>query len=447
MSESMTLLAQQATKTRSPHGNSQPNYRVIIGGEDVSDMLESASISYQAGEDGTEGTSEAEIGLYGSLEPRINANVRILIGYGESLSEYFSGKLYEAADNHGGEASEGTCYGVFKMLTSQQFLRQVSYTGSYLERALYDIHSRASIPRGSIEVRAGRSFQIGADEEATFNLEVSLGDAVKSLCESAGFVATDLPGSRRLYMPEPRAGLTSKAKAAYNESHYPPGGFSAKRNPASTFSKVVVFRREEDGGDAFPPVTRTIDVATRHKPAPNSAYILSEFLGSYADAQNEAARLARMLSAGEYEIELSGIAANPDILLYDSLQTETTEVRDEDGSRERYRVVYNWTVRSISVEIDEGLSMSLSGTGLKVSEVKIPKPFLPPPKRGYARPEHRSPLPEYAYNSSGLYVTQASTDPPWFGIDDEGFYYVPEASEGRVTVDGEHYLIGVRRGP
>lgn len=449
MVSSLTKAAQLSQKTDSPYGDNRPNYRLLIGGEDVSDALADASIKYTAGEDGTEGTSEMDISLHGSLEARINAPARCFIGYGDQLTEYCSGRLLEAADDHYGEASEGVVYGPFKMLTSQQFLQQVSYSGYYLERALYDIHDRASIPRGSIEVRAGRSFQIGADEEATFPLEVPLADAVKSLCESAGFVALDMPGSRRLYMPQPRAGATTTAKALYNESHYPPGGFKATLNPQRIYSKVVVFRREEDGSNAFPPAIRTVEVQTRHKPAPNSAYILAEFLGGPADADNEAARLARMLGQGEYEIELSGISANPEILLYDTLDTETTELRDEGGrSKERYRVLYQWSVNGeIGVEIGEGLQQTLSGTGIKVSERQLPKPFPVAPKRGYGLPAHRSPLPEYAYNSSGLYVTQASTDPPWFGIDDEGFYYVPEASEGRVTVDGEHYLIGVRRGP
>lgn len=444
---SMTELAQQATKTRSPHGNSHPNYRILIGSEDVSDVLESASIKYQAG-DSNDGTSEMDLNVFASLEGQINATVRAFVGYGNELAEVFTGRLLETEDSHYGESSSGVCWGAFKQLTSQQFLERVSYEGQYLERALYDVHDRASIPRGSVEVVSGRSFQIGAAEEAVFAPEVPFADCVKSLCESAGFVGFDLPGSRRKYMPRPRSSPGAKGKAVYNESHYPPGGFTAKRNPNRTYSKVLVFRREEEGTDAFPPVMRSVEVETRYKPAPNSAYILPEFLGTFADAQNEAARLARMLAAGEYEIELSGIAANPDLMLYDTLDTETTELRDEGGrSKERYRTTYSWVISGENnIEISEGLTQSLSGTGIKVSETKLAKPFAVAPRRGYGLPSHRSPTPSYARDHRGFFVGEASTTPPWFGVED-GFYVVPEYSEGRTDVDENGwFLVGVRRG-
>lgn len=446
---SMTELAQQATKTRSAYSDSHPNYQVLIGGQDVSDVLESASVKYVAGEEESNGTSEADLNLYTSVEDKMNGVIRIFVGYGNNLSEVFTGRVYEAAEDHYGEASEITGFGPYKMLASQQFLQRVSYTGSYIERALYDIHDRASIPRGSIEVVAGRSFLIGADEEATYAPEVPLGDAVKSLCESAGFVGYDLPGSRRKYQPRPRSSPGAKGKAVYNESHYPPGGFSAKRNPARTHAKVLVLRRQEDGTDAFPPVMRSVEVETKYKPAPNSAYILPEFLGGFADAQNEAARLARMLAAGEYEIELSGIAANADLMLYDTLDTETTELRDEGGrGKERYRTLYRWTISGENnIEISEGLTQSLSGTGIKVSETKLPKPFPVAPRRGYGLPSHRSPTPSYARDHKGVFFGEPTTAVAWFGTDDDGFWVAPEVSEGRTDVDDDGwYLIGVRRG-
>lgn len=446
MTEAMTELAQRRVHSLGAHEDTRPNYKLLVGSQDLSDVVESISVSYQAGEDSSDGTSEADINVFTSLQDKINATVRVFAGYGSNLAEIFTGKLSEVEDDHYGEASTGACFGPFKLLTSQQFLEEVSYTGSYIERALYDIHSRASIPRGSIEVVAGRSFQIGADEEATFKPEVPFADAAKSLCESAGFVGYDLPGSRRKYQPRPRSSPGAKGKAVYNESHYPPGGFIAKRNPQKTYARVLVFRREEEGTDAFPPVMRSVEVETRYKPAPNSAYILPEFLGDYSDAQNEAARLARMLAAGEYEISLEGIAANADLMLFDTLDTETTEIRDDGDSKERYRVLYRWTIDELSIEIDEGITQSLSGTGIKVSETKIPAPFLPPAPRGYALPTHRSPTPEYGYDSRGFFVAEPVTDEPWFGWDESGFWIIPEYSEGRTDVDeAGWYLTGVRR--
>lgn len=354
----MTELAQNPVHANPFH----ETMRVRVEGKSFTEAVESATISYSS-----DGTSEAVVNTYRSLRGWENAEISIDIGYGRYLENYFTGRIGSMTENHWGGPNEVQCWGPFKLMADQILGTQVDYTGDEIQSALMDLVRRSKFRSGKVEVRQGRSFVLEA--ESVFPLETTLGSAASTLCGAANFVLTDLPGGRRLMMPKPRAGATGRVNVRYNEGHYPREGFSAVPSNRSFYSKVQVFRRGETGNLEIN-VTKPVDVESRFKPPQGRTYVIPEFSGSAAGAEKEATETARSLSRGVYDIGMSGIAANTEIAMYDTIQTRTTELREQADVLEYWHTTYNWIVdQGISVTLSRsGNTMDVSGTGILVDE-------------------------------------------------------------------------------
>ncbi len=103
-----TTLAQRRFKT----GDFSPSYDLTIGGSPFSARLFDGSVSYSA----SDGTSDMRIAADASLSDYANARVRLDVGYGDEMWEYFGGWLEEPEDDHWGGPANAIAYFPFKEL-------------------------------------------------------------------------------------------------------------------------------------------------------------------------------------------------------------------------------------------------------------------------------------------------------------------------------------------
>lgn len=349
-------------------GEGRARFRLTVEGKGY--RPEALEVVYSAEE--ANGSSEM------TIEPMPHralqdATTKLELGYGgrgtDGLREVFRGALEVT------EEGDTIAWGPFKLMAEQRFMEQVSYQGWHLDRALFDICRRAGYAPGQIEVRGLGGFELG--KKARFPLQKTLGSAANGLLKSANAVSPDRPGGRVLFMPRPRPGANAKHKASFDESHYPPEGFQPKPSRRGFYSKVVVSSVLPGGEYAFPPVIVPVANRGRRRPPKNRAYVIADFKGDSSEAAKTAAELATKLERGTVPFELSGIAADPELLVFDPVECEGTEKVWGIGSDERHLVRYDCQVdRSLSFSVTrEAMGMALAGSAVEKGRRVLPKPF------------------------------------------------------------------------
>lgn len=368
---------------------------------------------------------------WGGLEAQ-GAPVEIDIGYGDELVPFFRGTVEQ----------EGLAYGAFKLMAEQRLMEQVDYGGYYIDEVLYDLFYRAgrTAGRGTLEVRGGRSYLV---RDAVYTLETTLLEVAESIAESASFVLLDRPGAgfgSQLAMPKPRPGAYGKASATYTPAHYTPRAFEPKLARGGFYASVLVFNRNEDGSyAAFARAPVNNSVAGGYKPPPNRVYVVPEFTGGDAEAEQVAYDTARSLERGIYTADLT-VAANPELSPYDAIRVEHLEYRGD----ERYEVVY-------LCQIDRGLSCTGSVKGLDMqlglSAIKETERLLPARAFFSLSTSRVAQLP-WGVDPGGLYLNDAHPITEQFvGEDQMGvwvdFERMPGGYEHYVGEDGNGYWIEV----
>lgn len=347
-------------------GDDRHTFNVRVQGRNWTKELEAVTISYS-----NDGTSECTLMSHRSLNGLENSRISVDFGYGGDEANYFTGRIAMVDDRHWGTASEATAWGPFRLMAEQVLLTDVDYSGKQVDAALLDIVDRAGYRKGNVDVRGRGNFQIEA--ESIFPLEAKLSEVANTLCEAAGYVMADRPEDHLVFMPRPRTGAYGRAKYRYNENHFQPESFTAVPTARSMYARVIVFRRNEAGTglDFYKDIP--IEIESEVRPPQNRAYIIADFPGSERDAEREARSTADALESGFYDINLTGIAANPDILLHDTLTTTVTEFWDDD----RYLVTYKWNVdQGITVNLSRsGNWMDLQGTGIRTKTRKLARPY------------------------------------------------------------------------
>ncbi len=344
-------------------GPTAETFRVRVAGRSISSSVESVDVTYSG-----DGTSEATINTWRSLNGFENAEISVDVGYGELLENYFTGKIGSMQEDSWGGPNEIQCWGPFKLMADQVIGEQVNYKNMDIVDALMDLVRRAKYQKGKVEVMRGAAFPISGDN-AVFVWETKLGEAANTLAGAANYVFADLPGGRRLIRPKPRPGTVGQVKERYNESHFPPGGFTATPSNRSFYASVRVFRRN-DNGTLEVDAKRPIGIQSRFRPPVGRVFVVPDFVGTQQAAEREATITARALSRGVYDIELSGLAANPELAMYDTIQTRTTEIRERGDEREWWTVTYNWLIDgSITLNCSKsGNLMTLTGAGVIADE-------------------------------------------------------------------------------
>jgi hypothetical protein len=367
---SATDLAQRKNKT----GPFSPAYSLQVAGGPFRSRLYDGTVTYS-----TDGNSDMSISADADLTDLVGAKVVLEVGYGDDLWPYFGGYLEEPEDDHWGGPSNALAYGPYKELAEASIGEDVSYEGQTLGQAIVDLHSRAG------QAAAGTKYEILGSpnylltgEQAHLTLATSFADGINTFLEAAGWVSVDRPGFIRRYRPKPRPRPSGEAVAAYTETHYPPGGFRAVRG--KPYGAVGAFARNEDGTFAWPPVKIRVQPNSKFKTSALKTYWLEDWAGSEDEAWTEVGKLASLLSDGVYTWSLSGISANPDLHLYDTIRVKTTELRDDGGRfKERYEVTYACAIDTeISLDVSrEGYPMNLAGnTAIKVAEKRLKRPLL-----------------------------------------------------------------------
>ena len=366
-----TDLAQEQYKT----GKHSPEYRLEIAGEHFNDELYDATATYSA-----DGGSELSISADTNLTELTGAKVRLEVGYGTELWPWFGGWLEDPEDNHWGEPSTATAYGPFREMGEGSFGVDKVYasTGYLLGPALVDMHTRAGRAVAGIkyEILGNPSVPLEG-KDAAVGISTTFADGITTLIELAGWVQTDRPEFRRLYMPRPRPRPTGPVVASYDESQYPAKGFQAIRS--KPYGSVGAFARDDEGKLRWPIVKVRVDSMSKYKPSELRTLWLEDYLLDEASAKLECVQLAALMEAGVYRWSLTGISANPDLLLHDIIRVGTTETRDEGGRfKERYECEYACAIDSeISLDVSrEGHPMSASGeTAIRLSQRHIKRPF------------------------------------------------------------------------
>lgn len=357
----MTLSLTDRALEKVQSGGSAPRHRLEVGREDWTDFAQSARVDYTGEGGGSELTFVSRESLLGYEDARVT----LWLGYGRDLVPWFAGKLKKVPKG-GFLDRSAKALGPFSEMANQSFGEEVSYRGVSAEYALYDIARRARYPRGTIEVKGGKGQLV---EQVVFAEEVTLQEGAKAVMDSTGFVGGDAPGSvygRRLFMPRPRPGATGKAAATYSPDDYAPGGFRPTEKHDSSYARVVVFRRAEDGSYAVR-AEAPVEPQGRYKPPANRVYYIPDFLGSAKQAAQTAYDTARSLGAGEIGFELDLLSINPELSMYEQVRVERLDERPGGAYRETYQCRID---EAAGVDV-AAWTMALSGSGILLSERKV----------------------------------------------------------------------------
>lgn len=326
-----------------------------------------------SGSYGLGGASEMAFTVRDNLEGYEDEEVRLFLGYGPpdspEVREYFTGRLQDPKELHLGRA---TAYGPSKLMADQYIGEQIRYQGVVIEQFLRDMHNRAGKGMGQLEVKGGRSYVL---EDEPFNEEISLLEATEGIIDAANFVFYDAPGYKRVAMPKPQPGQYGEADAVYTEDMYEVDALSLASRRTVQYSKVIVFRRADDGSYE---VRAKADVPSRggKKPLPGRIYYVTEFPGTQDDAQNEANRLALSLAAaGEFDFELADISINPELELFKNLEVHRTVRMFGEPYYEIYDAILEDTV---SWDIDrDTFTMGVKGRAIRTLQEPLEMPGTP----------------------------------------------------------------------
>lgn len=383
-----------------------PRFRLLIAGRDFTGRCEGIEATYAD----DAGGSEITFTCYDDLSGYENAEVRLQVGYdgeGEALVDWAVGELQRVIPNSDG-SSACSALGPFSLMASQYFAEQVDYTGYRLPAALYDICSRAGYPLGVAVVRGGDNILI---QDASFTEDTTLSEGAQSLLENTNFVATDLPGGIRMFMPRPRPGAKGKSTAQIDPSDYPAeGGLQLADRYGGRYSQVVVYRlsdaTDSSGRMSYEVYAKApvhLAEPLRYRAPKNRIYYVTDFAGDQDAASQQAYDLARSLGSGEVQVTVSGIPIMPEIERYSQV-TLVREVERKDGThRETYEVVLE---NSVGISI-QNWSMDLDGYGILtddqlISPVRIEVPPVSPAVLNYA--------PKSGLDSKGVYIGEVTAE-------------------------------------
>lgn len=424
-------------------GAAAPTRYLFIGGENFSSRLDSVSAEF----DPDSGGSGMSIQVKDSLEGLEDAPVTLYVGYGGRTTAYFVGRLQEPSSLKEGRAS---AYGPFKLMADQYFGETVRYRGVSIGYVLRDIGQRAGFGNGMVEILRGDSYMV---EALDFTEETSLGEAAKAAADPANFVFYDRPNFRRAAMPAPRPGSGGKAKFHYSERNYPKGQFTTTEAREGHYSKVIVFRRDDNGNNV---VRAVAPVPNRgfYTPPANRVFYVPEFPGDAASASQEAYEIADRLAFGELGFSLGGIWINPELELFDSITTERTEIRrpplaDKRPGKEQRKGKWLVTYRCL---LDAPLTlkvsrtehhMSLGGGAVQIAERKLPDPIRLRLATTPGLITQKLKINPIGTDSTGFWYDSAlakdENGAPWIGLDATGAWIDPAKAGGRAGYDGKGF--------
>lgn len=352
MAPTFTKIAQRAD--RGPEESL--SHELWISGRNYSESLISATVTYTT----DVGGSGLEFSAMTDLEDFEDERMRLELGYGDKKVPYFTGKLTNAKDGEKSGIATAQGFGPFRLMAENDIGRSETFTNRTLENVVMDLSRRAGHGGGEIEIRGGRSYRVPPGEQFLFDTKCL--DVMNTLLEKAEFVASDLPGGKRLVMPKPKPGANTGFDALYTPDNYT--ALTVDPTHAVTYHSVVVYRMGENN---TPVVYAERDCV---KTAPKGRrYIVSDFPGTQTEAEQKAYELAILLRAGERTFSMTTFF-NPDINLWDGFKA----VRLKKKQGKWWRYVYNCQVdSSISMSYAPGSNMmELQGSCYEIKSQRAP---------------------------------------------------------------------------
>lgn len=234
-------------------GDNAPAWRLTIGGEDLSDRLVSAEVTYSSsGESGM--TFTLARNLYSHNRERQFVNLEI--GYGSTLVPFFLGRLSQPKDHRSGLYSEATAYGPSGDLGSRYFRGRVSYANMDAATAALDIWNRCFAGDNSAALFSWNAptTTLEGDLE-TFGFEHSFLEALQAVLEPLGLIGADQPDGNFVVRQPLRMDQVTRAnlQGIFGEGSYPKDpGYSFGESTRNIYNNVVIARRSEEyaGGSA-----------------------------------------------------------------------------------------------------------------------------------------------------------------------------------------------------
>jgi hypothetical protein len=391
-------------------GDSAPNFRLTVGGEDLSNRLVQAEVTYSAsGESGM--TFTVGKNLY--LHSRERQFVNLEIGYGNTLVPFFLGRLSTPKDHRSGLYSEATAYGPSGDLGSRYFRGRVSYANFDAMVAALDIWNRCmGGDNSSAQFIWDAPSTVLEGELEQFGLEHSFLEALQACLEPLGLIGCDQPNGNFLVTEPMKTGalVGGGLHGTWGMGSVPfEPGFVFGESGRNIYNNVVVFRRSEEyaGGseagagqpgmlpfeDGWVPAEWYGSSAQNESnvvEAPESEYAVyaerpvgdSQFrrrpylIPDYPGRQEAAQQLAEKIAAtlnlgvGRFEVEI----APCDYALYDlfGVEQEQQEVPFGDVSGPLWNVLYACQIEEIGLTIAPSTyRMTLSGAACERSRTLI----------------------------------------------------------------------------
>jgi len=291
-----------------------PTHRLWIGGENFTENLRTADITYTS--DG--GGSGCQMVLRGNLQAYDNAPIVLSLGYGNDFVPYFTGRMMRPQYFPRLDYTSSNAFGPYRLMADQSLEEEKTYSGFTLRDALEDLIRKAAYKRGEVEIKGGGEFTIEGDELYVWNN--TLGEIASSLCEQAQYIGMDQPVGKRLFRKRPRPGVGGTFKESYDPSEYRVDSFTLTPSTEVSYAKVTVQRVAKDGTE-LGLYSQRIGKRQLFQPPPKSIYPVLGFMGDAASAQQEAAETARWLRLGDFGFTFE-LPMNPTLELYDTLQVK-----------------------------------------------------------------------------------------------------------------------------
>lgn len=296
-------------KNRIKAGANRPNWRLVVGGRNLTDRLISYEVTFDvSGDSGMRFTVGTALGR----ERLERVPVNFWIGYGTKLVPYYHGQLADATDSRSGRFCEATSYGLGPRMGMLYFGGRVNYSGNQLEAAWWDIINRfgADAVPGGPDVDQFRFYGPASatveGDLGSFGLENSLLEAEQALLEPQGMRVFDQVGGLRIATWPSRldalVGITPQH--IFTEADYS-GPFSVSQPERNVYDKAIVFRRTEEyagGGEGGQGEGMT--------QAEDGSWVPNEFYGSFAETESNAAGDPDKPKAAEYAVYAERPIAN-----------------------------------------------------------------------------------------------------------------------------------------
>lgn len=238
-------------------GPGQFKKRLKIGGIDLTEQLVSCDVNFN--EDGESGMT-LEVGYPLNRTEMERARTELWIGYGDRLIPYFRGKLFEPKDSPSGLFSSATAYGLATQLGQRHMRGRVSYAGWDLREAFWDLIDRFGADKDRFFFDGEHSQILDGEESESgglpdFGLEVSMREVETAILEQMSFGAFDIPGGMHVVQKLPRIDAAERRNLnhIWRDQHYLQDGFEFSQPSRNFFSRVVVFRRNEEFGGGGAP--------------------------------------------------------------------------------------------------------------------------------------------------------------------------------------------------